>query len=62
MPFGPRDATRHTRKADTPKRKRMFAHVANSMMDRGMPEGRAIAAANAAVGRSKRKSRRSKRK
>jgi hypothetical protein len=49
MPYGPQDARRHTKKADTPKKKRMFAHVANSALKRGASEGSAIRQANAVV-------------
>lgn len=51
MPWTPRDATRHTKKASTPKLKRMWAHVATGELKRGLPEGRAIRAANAVVAR-----------
>ena len=57
MPWRPSDATRFTKKARSAKAKRQFAHVANSMLERGYDEGRAIAAANGAVKkRGKRKS------
>ena len=49
MPFKASDATRHTKKAKSPKAKRQFAHVANSMMERGFSEGRSIRAANSVV-------------
>jgi hypothetical protein len=62
MPWSPSDATRHTKKARTAKQKRQFAHVANSMLERGESEGASIRAANAAVKRSGRKGRRSSRR
>jgi len=62
MPWSPRDATRHTKKARTPKSKRQFAHVANSMLQRGASEGAAVRAANAAVKKSTRSNRKAKRK
>jgi len=49
MPWEPKDATRFTKKAKTPKKKRQFSHVADSMLDRGESEGSAIKAANAVV-------------
>jgi uncharacterized protein YdaT len=49
MPWTAKAAKRHTRKAKSPTAKRQWAHVANSMLKRGMSEGRAIAAANAVV-------------
>jgi len=58
MPWKPSDAMRHTHKATTDKKKRQFAHVANSILKRTGDEGRAIRGANAAV----RKNRSGKRK
>ena len=58
MPWGASDAKRHTRKASNPKAKRQWAHVADSMLNRGYSEGRAIRAANSVV---KRRGRRGKR-
>jgi hypothetical protein len=49
MPWGPQDATRHTKKANTAKKKRQFSHVANSVLQTTGDEGRAIREANAAV-------------
>jgi hypothetical protein len=53
-----KDATRHNKKASTPRLKRMWAHTANSEFAR-LPgtvkarEGRAIAAANAVIDRAR---------
>lgn len=55
MPWEPSDATRHTKKAKSPVRKKQFAEVANSMLKRGASEGSAVRAANAAVKKSVRK-------
>ena len=49
MPWTPADATRHTKKATTPKKKRQFRDVANSVLAKTGDEGRAIREANAAV-------------
>lgn len=49
MPWPPSDATRHTKKANTPKKKRQFSDVANSVLAKTGDEGRAIREANAAV-------------
>ena len=49
------DATRHTKKAKSPKRKRQWRHVANSILQRTGDEGRAVRGANAAVKKAKRK-------
>ncbi len=51
MPGGPKDAARHTKKAKSPKAKRQWAHVADSMLARGKSEGAAVRAANAVVKR-----------
>jgi uncharacterized protein YdaT len=49
MPWNPDDAERHTKKADDPKRQRMWAEIANSVLAESGDEGRAIREANAAV-------------
>jgi uncharacterized protein YdaT len=61
MPWTARDAKRHDKAANTPKKRRQWSDVADSMLKRGYSEGRAIRAANSVVGRSKRRGRRSKR-
>lgn len=53
MPWNPKDATRHTKKATTPNKKRQFAEVANEILSRTGDEARAIRGANAAVKRNK---------
>lgn len=52
MPWQPDDATRHTKKANTPSKKRQFAHVANRVLEETGDEGRAIREANAAVAKN----------
>lgn len=54
MPWTPKDATKHTKKASTPTTKRQFAHVANKVLQETGDEGRAIREANAAVAKNKR--------
>ena len=49
MPWTAEDAERHTKKADSPKRQRMWAEIANSVLTETGDEGRAIREANAAV-------------
>jgi len=49
MPWTPRDAYSHTKKADTPSKQRQWAHVANSIFEESGDEARAIREANAAV-------------
>lgn len=56
MPWSPGDAKRHTKKANSPKKSRQWAHVADGALDRGASEGSAIRQANAVVKRNKRKS------
>jgi hypothetical protein len=52
MPWTPSDGpARHTHKANTPKKKRQWADVANSALARGQSEGAAIRQANAVVAR-----------
>lgn len=49
MPWTAKDAKRHTRKAKSPKKKRQWAHVADSVLKRTGDEGRAVRAANSVV-------------
>ena len=56
MPWNPEDADRHTKKANDPKRQRMWAEIANSVLSDTGDEGRAIREANAMVGRDHEKS------
>jgi hypothetical protein len=46
MPWTPEDAGGKTKKANTPKRKRQWAHVANSALERGESDKSAIMQAN----------------
>jgi hypothetical protein len=62
MPWKPRDARRHTRKANTAKTQRQWSSVANDARDRGEDEGTAVRMANAVVSRRSRRSSRSKRR
>jgi hypothetical protein len=48
----PEDAERHTRAADTPRRQRQWAEMANSALERGLSEESAIREADAVVRRS----------
>jgi len=56
MPWTADDAERHTKKADSAKRQRMWAEIANSVLTETGDEWRAIREANAAVGRDHAKS------
>lgn len=55
MPWDAPDATRHTKKASTPKKKRVWSGVANQVLQKTGDEGRAVREANAVVARIKNK-------
>lgn len=55
MPWTPRDASRHTKKARSKTAKRQFADVANAVLAKTGDEGRAIREANAVVKRRRKK-------
>ncbi len=53
MPWQPKDAQRHSRKANTPKKARQWSHVADYALEHGASEESAIRQANAVVKRNK---------
>ncbi len=53
MPWTAKDASRKTKKAKSPKAKRQWSDVANSVLKRTGDEARAIKSANAVVKRRK---------
>lgn len=53
MPWKASDATGHTKKASSPKAKRQWSDVANSVLQQTGDEGRAVRAANAVVARAR---------
>ena len=53
MPWNAKDATRHDKKANSPKLKRQWAYVANSELARTGDDATAIKAANAVVAKSR---------
>lgn len=56
MPWTPSSGpSRHTKKAKTPKAKKQWSAVANSMLEGGADEGTAIKAANGVVKKRKKK-------
>jgi hypothetical protein len=55
MPWAPKDAKRHTKKANSPKKQRQWAHISDDVLARGGSEASAIKQANAVVARVKRK-------
>lgn len=55
MPWDPSDAAGFDKGASTPKKKRQWAHIANSVLRRTGSESRAIRAASSTVGPRKKK-------
>jgi hypothetical protein len=55
MPWQPPDASKKTRKARSPKAKRVWAAVADAVLAKTNDEGRAIREANAVIKRRKKK-------
>lgn len=55
MPWSPKDAERHTKKASTPSSKKQWAAVADAVRAKTGNDGQAIRVANAAVKRGKSK-------
>lgn len=51
MPWKPEDAARHNKKVKSPKGKRQWADVANSVLARTGDEGRAVRTANGVMRR-----------
>jgi hypothetical protein len=52
MPWTPSSGPkRHTKKANTPKKRRQWSHVANAILAKSGNEGQAIREANAVVAR-----------
>jgi len=49
MPWTPKDAKAKTRKANTPKKQRQWAHVADAVLAKTGDEGRAVREANGVV-------------
>lgn len=55
MPWTPRDAKDKTKKARTPKARRQWRDVANTVLQKTGDEGRAVREANAVVKRGRKK-------
>lgn len=53
MPWSPEDATRHTKKANTPSKRRQWKEVANNVLEKTGSEERAMRAAASVVKRNK---------
>lgn len=54
MPWKTEDVPSKTKKARTPKAKRQWVDIANSMLERGEPDGAAVRAANGVVAKEAR--------
>jgi hypothetical protein len=57
MPWSPKDASKHTKKADTPAEKKQWAKTANSVLKSSKNEGKAVRVANAAIAKGDTKKR-----
>ena len=53
MPWDAAESKRHTKKADSPKARKQWKEVANSVLKRTGNESRAIKSANAVIARRK---------
>ena len=53
MPWKSEDATRHTKKAKSKKKKKQWSAVANAVLEKSGDEGKAVRIANAAVKKKK---------
>lgn len=49
MPWTARDASRFTKEASTPEKRKRWARIANEALKRGLSDGAAIREANAAI-------------
>ena len=58
MPWTPSDARSKDRKADTPKKKREWSDIANSVLKRTGDEGRAVRSANGVLRKAAERGRR----
>lgn len=57
MPWTAKDASKHTKKADTPAEKKQWAKTANSVLKSSNDKGKAVRVANAAVAKGTNKKR-----
>lgn len=55
MPWAPKDASKKTHKANSPKAKRQWSKTANEVLKRTGDEGSAVRIANAAVAKRRAK-------
>lgn len=52
MPWTAKDASKHTKKADTPAEKKQWAKTANAVLKSSKNEGKAVRIANASIAKS----------
>ena len=57
MPWKSKDASKHTKKADTPAEKKQWAKTANAVLKSSKNEGKAVRIANAAIAKGEAKKR-----
>jgi uncharacterized protein YdaT len=57
MPWSAKDASKHTKKADTPAEKKQWAKTANSVLKSSKNEGKAVRIANSAIAKGNNKKR-----
>lgn len=57
MPWTAKDASKHTKKADTPAEKKQWAKTANSVLKSSKDEGKAVRVANSAIAKGDKKKR-----
>lgn len=62
MPWNPDDATKHTKKASTPKKRKQWSTVANAAREEYGDDATAIKVANAAVASTTKKAGTAKKK
>lgn len=57
MPWTAKDASKHTKKADTPAEKKQWAKTANVVLKSSKDEGKAVRIANASIAKGEKKKR-----
>lgn len=57
MPWKSKDASKHTKKADTPAEKKQWAKTANAVLKSSKDEGKAVRIANSAIAKTDKKKR-----
>lgn len=57
MPWSSKDASKHTKKANTPAEKKQWAKTANAVLKSSKNEGKAVRIANASIAKGNNKKR-----